>query len=68
MTVEQLSEIPGSGAQLVGEVRVQCPACPLDVPVPIYAWLDGDSGQQFVMTASDMTDLWAHMFIHYEEP
>lgn len=53
-------------AQHVGDVSVICPECEIDVPIGVFAWVEGNPGEERLRTESQMTDLWAHMFTHYE--
>ena len=50
----------------VGIVTVTCPECDVDLPIPVTALLEpnADNGRQHLVCDPDMTDVWAHYFIH----
>ena len=50
----------------VGTITVTCPECPAELPVPVTAHLeaDEDTGMQHLVCDPDMTDVWAHHFVH----
>lgn len=52
---------------LVGTVTVQCPACDVQLPIPVTAHLSQVNRQQQELVCNpDMSDVWAHAFTHME--
>jgi len=48
--------------------HVQCPDCPEEIPVQVYARIELDEeGQKIMNTRADMAEVWAHSWVHDQE-
>lgn len=53
----------------VGTAQIICPVCDEQIPVPVSARVDdtNEDGATTLVCQPDMTDLWAHMWVHDQE-